>query len=454
MTDLNDKDGVQLICTSSCFSGEVLFVLAGFWVWLRMSGGVNGMADRKDEIAYGVETVSVHGRVAERQTQAGYSLTTPIVQTATYTFTDSADLVAYKEDKLRGGPQIRNEYARYGNLTLRAVEARIAALEGGEAAMLCSCGMAAITTTLLTVLPTGSHVVFTNDCYNKTRQFCEEFLSRMGIESSEVPMGDYAALAAAIRPNTRMIISESPTNPYLRVADLEQVVAIAKQQPDVKTIIDATFATPINIRPLEYGIDYVVHSATKYIGGHNDVLAGVVISSAELIDDLRTTQGMLGGVLDPTAAAKVERGLKTLALRVQHQNDVTQQIAEFLQDHPAVEQVWYPGLTSHPDYAVAARQMSGFGGVVSFEVKAISGENVLDTASRVVDALEIPYLAPSLGGIETLVMQPSIVSFFQMTTEERLEVGIKDSLIRLSVGLESVDDLIADLQRALDLVAQ
>ncbi len=410
------------------------------------------MAKDRPQNQYAVETTSVHGQVAQRQEQAGQSLTTPIVQTATYTFRDSADLVAYKEDKVQGGPQHRNEYARYGHLTLRAVEARIAALEGGEAALLFSSGMAAITTTLLTVLPTGSHVVFTNDCYNKTRQFCEEFLSQLGIESTEVMMGDYAGLAAAIRPNTRLIISESPTNPYLRVADLERVVAIAQQHPEVKTFIDATFATPINICPLDYGIDYVIHSATKYMAGHNDVLAGVVITSAELIDPLRTTQGMLGCVLDPTAAAKVERGLKTLALRVQRQNQSTQQIADYLESHPAVARVWYPGLKSHPDHAVASRQMRGFGGVVSFEVVAVEGEAAVTTASRVIDALQIPYLAPSLGGVETLVMQPAIVSFFQMTTEERLAVGIKDNLIRLSVGLENVDDLIADLKQALDLL--
>lgn len=410
------------------------------------------MTDNVSQSNTGLATTSVHGDLAARCEQADHSLTTPIVQTSTYTFANSADLIAFKAAKKRGEPQARNEYARYGNLTLRAVEARIAALEGGEAAMLCASGMAAVTTTLLTELSTGSHVVFTNDCYNKTRQFCEEFLAGLGIESSEVPMGDYAALETAIRPNTRLIISESPTNPYLRVADLEQIVAVAKRHAGVKTFIDATFATPINMRPLAFGVDYVIHSATKYMGGHNDVLGGVVVGSAELISGVRKTQGILGSVLDPTAAAKIERGLKTLALRVQQQNQSTQRIADFLESHPAVERVWYPGLASHPDYAVATRQMHGYGGVVSFEVAPIPSEDMLDTAIRVVDALRIPYLAPSLGGVETLVMSPALVSFFNLSREERLQIGIKDNLIRLSVGIEDTDDLIADLAQALDAI--
>ena len=454
LTGLNDKNGVATASTSSYFSGEVLFVFdtkSASPSSLSLCGYVERrMANFTPENNQQPATTAVHGRLDGRARQHGNSLTTPIVQSATYTFADSADLSQYMDAKMWGGAADRNEYARYGNPTVRAVEQRIAALEGSEAALLFSSGMAAITNTLLAILPTGSHVIYTDDCYSKTRQFCQQFLQRLGIESSEVPMGDYVALERAIRPNTRLIISESPTNPYLRVADLEQIVAIAHKHRRIKTLIDATFATPINIRPLEYGIDLVVHSATKYMSGHNDLLAGVVVGFAGLLQGLRQTQGVLGSVLDPTTAAKLERGLKTLALRVRQQNQSTQQIAEFLEQHPAVERVWYPGLPSHPDHYVATRQMDGFGGVVSFEVVEVAGEDVLTTASRVIDAVEIPYLAASLGGVETLIEQPALMSFYDLSTEERLEIGIKDSLIRLAVGIEDVDDLIADLGQALD----
>ena len=205
-----------------------------------------------------------------------------------------------------------------------------------------------------------------------------------------VAVGDYAGLESAIRPNTRIILSESPTNPYLRVVDLERLVAIAQQHPRVKTIIDATFATPVNVRPLEFGVDFVVHSASKYLSGHNDLLAGVVVGEAGLLHGLRQSQGILGGVLDPHAAFLLGRGLKTLGLRVTRQNETAQRVAEFLEAHPAIERVWYPGLASHPDHTFAAQQMSGFGGVVSFEVAPLPGLSPLDSASQFIDALDNP----------------------------------------------------------------
>jgi cystathionine gamma-synthase len=229
-------------------------------------------------------------------------------------------------------------------------------------------------------------------------------------------MGDYDTLEAAIQSNTRLIISESPTNPYLRVVDLERLVSIARQHR-IKTMIDATFATPINQRPLAFGVDLVVHSATKYFSGHNDIMAGAVIGEAGLIHALRQSQGVLGGVLDPHAAYLLERGLKTLALRVAQQNRTAQAAAEFLEQHPKVARVWYPGLASHPDHAVAHRQMTGFGGVVSFEIAPRTpqspgtAETPLETTSRFIDAMRIPYIAPSLGGVESLIEQPALMSF-------------------------------------------
>jgi cystathionine gamma-synthase len=397
----------------------------------------------------GPSTQSVHGRISNRTWQPHHSLTTPITQTATYTFKNTADLCAFMEAKMWGGNEERGEYGRYGNPTVRQVEKHIAALEGGGDALLFPTGMTAVTHTLLSILPTGSHLVLTDDCYRKTRQFCTTFLARLGIETTAVPMGDYNALAAAIRPETRLILSESPTNPYLRVANLERLAEIARRHKRVKTMIDSTFATPVNQRPLEYGIDLVIHSGTKYLSGHNDVMAGAVVGDVGLLHALRQSQGMLGGVLDPHAAWLLERGLKTLALRVQQQNASAQQVAEFLESHPHIQRVWYPGLPSHPDHEIARAQMNGFGGVVSFEIAPKPGENPADTTSRFIDAMTIPYIAPSLGGVESLIEQPAYMSFYELSTEERLTIGIKDNLVRFAIGIEDVGDIVADLGQAL-----
>lgn len=401
------------------------------------------------ERPFGPSTRAVHGRVQARRHQPHYALTTPIVQTATYTFENTADLCSFMEAKMWGGIEDRGEYGRYGNPTVQAVEKRIAALEKGEAALLFPTGMTAVTNVLLSILPTGSHVIFTDDCYRKTRQFCTVFLRRLGIDSSQVPMGDYTALENAIQDNTRLIISESPTNPYLRVADLARIAEIAARHRRVKTIIDATFATPVNQNPLEFGIDLVIHSATKYLSGHNDVMAGVVVGEAGLIHALRQSQGMLGGVLDPHAAFLLERGLKTLDLRVTRQNQTAQAVADYLHAHPKVERVWYPGLASHPDHDVAVQQMRGFGGVVSFEIAPVRDENPLHTTSRFIDAMTVPLIAPSLGGVESLIEQPALMSFYELSTEERLTIGIKDNLVRFAIGIEDTADILADLDQAL-----
>ena len=381
-------------------------------------------------------TDAIHG--GETRPRAGHSITTPIYQTATYVFRDTAELVDY----MSGGAE-REEYGRYGNPTQRVAVAKCAALEGAEAGLGFASGMAAITTTLFAVLSQGQHVVMTDDCYRRTRQFCVGMLSRFGVEVTIVPTGDYAALEDAIGTRTRVLISESPTNPYMKVVDLDRIAELGRRKR-VLTIIDSTFATPVNQRPIEHGIDLVLHSATKYLAGHNDVLGGVILGRRETIEAIRQTQGVLGGILDPHAAYLLIRGLKTLALRVEHQNRSAQRIAEMLAGHPRVERVHYCGLPSHPGHDVARRQMSGFGGVVSFELR---GD--LDATSRVVDAVRIPQIAPSLGGVESLIEQPSLMSFFELTSEDRLAVGIKDNLVRLAVGLEDTDDLLADLEQAL-----
>jgi cystathionine gamma-synthase len=257
-------------------------------------------------------------------------------------------------------------------------------------------------------------------------------------------MGDYAALEAAIVPKkTRFLISESPTNPYLRCVDLGRLADIA-QRHRVATVIDSTFGTPLNQRPLEHGIDYVVHSATKYLGGHHDLLAGVVVGGKARVAALRDARGVLGGIVDPQNAYLLERGLKTLDLRVRQQNETALEVARWLERHPRIERVWYPGLSSHPDHEIARRQMAGFGGVISFEVRG-----KLEDASRFIDRMEIPYIAPSLGGVDSLIEQPALMSFFEKTTEERLELGIKDNLVRFAIGIEDAGDIVADLEQAL-----
>jgi cystathionine gamma-synthase len=371
------------------------------------------------------------------------AITTPIFPTSTYPFQNTRELIDYMEAHLWGDETNREEYGRYGNPTVTVAETKLAELDGGEAACLFSSGMAAVTTTLLSLLSAGSHVLMTDDCYRRSRQFVTQFLARYGVESTVVAVGDYEALEAAVRPNTKVILSESPTNPYVRVLDLERVVAIAKKH-NLKTVIDSTFATPINQRPLQFGVDFVIHSATKYLGGHNDLLAGVVIGSNYLVSAIRELRGLLGDLCDPHTAYLLLRGLKTLDLRMQRHNETAERVAQFLAQHPAVRRTHYPSLPDHPDHAVAATQMTGFGGVVSFEL-----DTDLAGMCRFLDHLQIPYLAASLGGVESLVQPVAIISYYELSSEERAEIGISDSLVRLSVGIEAADDLLADLAQAL-----
>lgn len=384
----------------------------------------------------------------ESRPRPHHGVTTPIAQTSTFTFENTQDLTAYMEAKMWGDKGDREEYGRYGNPTIATAEAKLADLDSGEAAALFSSGMAAVTATLLSMLSAGSHVVMTDDCYRRTRQFVAKFLGRYGVEASQVPMGDYKAMEAAIRPNTKLILSESPTNPYLRVLDMEKLVAIARKH-NLKTVVDSTFATPINQRPLEFGVDFVVHSATKYLGGHNDLMAGVVVGSAYMMTAIREMQGMMGAISDPNTAYLLLRGLKTLELRVRRQNETADKVAHFLAKHPAVSRVYYPGLVSHPDYEVALEQMAGFGGVVSFELEADR-----ETTGHFIDQLQIPYIGPSLGGVESLVGQVALVSYYEIDPEDRAAIGIKDNLVRLAVGIEDPQDILDDVAQALDKTFQ
>jgi cystathionine gamma-synthase len=395
-------------------------------------------SDRSVASFQSADTACVHG--GEPRRRAHDAVTTPIVCTATYTFASTAELCDHFE-----GRTDREEYGRYGNPTVRVAEDKLAALEGAQAAALFPSGMSAVTTTLFGLLKAGDHVVMTSDCYRRTRQFVTRILGRYGIDSTQVEPGDEVGLRAALRPGkTRVILAEAPTNPYLRVADLAVLAAARDACPGAKLVVDATFATPLNLRPLQLGADLVIHSCTKYLGGHNDLLAGAVLGGRGLISVIADLRGVVGGVLDAHSAYLLVRGCKTLALRVGRQNQSALQVARWLEAHPAIERVFYPGLESHPDHQVARRQMSGFGGVISFQVKG-----GLDDASRFIDGCRLATLAPSLGGVETLIEQPALMSFYELTTEERLAIGIHDNLVRLSVGIEDPDDIIADLGQAL-----
>jgi cystathionine gamma-synthase len=308
-------------------------------------------------------TRAVHA--GEARKKAYDAITVPIVASATYVFDDTKELTAHHEGQIE-----REEYGRYGNPTVRAAERKIAALDGAEDCALFGSGMSAISTALFAMLKTGQHLVLTSDCYRRTRQFVSAVLGKLGIESTLVEPGDYDGLERAIIPNkTRVILSESPTNPYLRIADLARLAELKKKATGLKLFIDSTFATPINQRPLELGADLVFHSCTKYFGGHNDLLAGAVSGRAPFIAAIRELRGILGGVLDPHSAYLLIRGIKTLKLRVDQQNESALAIARFLERHPRIERVFYPGLESHPDHAIARDQMRAFGGVISFQVK-------------------------------------------------------------------------------------
>ncbi len=335
-----------------------------------------------------------------------------------------------------------HEYGRYGNPTQQEAEHKLAAIEGAERAILFSTGMSAVILTLMAYMKRDGHILLTSDCYRQTRDFATNLLAKFGIQTSLVEP-TAAAIARAIRPNTNIIFTESPTNPYLRVLDIPAVVKVARRHK-VLTVIDATLATPFNIRPLELGVDIVIHSATKYLGGHNDLLAGVALGNHKLLDDLAKLQRMIGSIPGPLTCFLLERGLKTFSLRMEQHNRTGLEIARFLASHPKIGKVWYPGLKAHPDYRIARAQMRGHGSVISFLVK---GDD--QTTRRFVDALELFLITPSLGGSESLVTQMSMMSFFDYPAAYRESIGIADNLVRLALGLEDVEDLIADLKQAL-----
>jgi len=396
------------------------------------------LASHVDRPPLGTSTLSVHA--GEDRQKLGDSITDPIVCAATFTFEDTQAVIDYIEQK-----QPREEYGRYGNPGERVVERKLARLEGGEAGLVFSSGMAAIVGLLMTRLSAGDEVVFFDECYHRSREFCTKHLSRFGVVTRQVKACDYQAMEQAITPQTKLLVSESPTNPHLSIVDLEKFVDVGRRH-GVETLIDATLATPFNLRPLEYGVDYVLHSATKYLGGHNDLLAGAIIGAADKLEPVRNLRGIMGAVNSPHNMYLLERGLKTFEIRMRRQNENGQAVAEFLDQHPRIERVYYPGLTSHPYYEVARRTMRGFGGLVTFLVRDADWR----ATARIVDAVEIPRIGPSLGGVESLIEQPLVMSYYECSPADRRRFGIPDNMIRMSCGIEDADDLVADLQQALE----
>ena len=388
-------------------------------------------------------TLGIHG--LDRVHHANFAVSTPIAHTSNFYFNNTQEVFDFMKSKSDGTVIREHEYGRYGNPTQQECEHKLAAIEGAERAVLFSTGMSAVILTIMTFMRRDGHIIFTSDCYRQTRDFAANLLAEFGIQVSMVdPTAE--AIEKAIRSNTNIIFTESPTNPYLRCLNLPAVVSVAKKH-NVLTIIDATLATPFNIRPLDFGVDVVIHSATKYLGGHNDLLAGVTLGSDKLMNDVYRMQRMIGATPGPFTCFLLERGLKTFGLRMKHHNAAGLAIAHMLEASDKVEKVWYPGLDSHPDRAIAKEQMKGFGSVVTFLLR---GDDI--KTRKFIDSLELFLITPSLGGSESLVTQMWMMSFFDYPAEYRKRIGMSDNLVRLALGLEDVDDLIADLKQALDQV--
>ena len=368
------------------------------------------------------------------------SIAPPLHQTSTFRAT-SAEQFA----EMATLPRHARYYTRYGNPTLARVEAVLAALEGAEAGLLTASGMGAIATTVLALVGQGDHIVAQQNHYMGTSKLLTETLARFGVGATLVDQTDPAAFAAALQPTTRLIVVETPSNPTMQLTDLRAIGELARPR-GILTMADNTFATPINTRPIEHGIDLVVHSATKFLGGHHDLSAGVVLGPKGLIERIWDTAIVLGAVLGPFDAWLLLRGLRTLGLRVERHNRTALAIAQFLAGHAAVEAVFYPGIERHAQHALALRQMHGFGGVLSFAVRGGYG-----ATRRCIEGLRLPAQAVSLGGFETLVVHAAAMWEGTLGPEGMADAGIQPNLVRLSVGLEDERDLIDDLRRALDM---
>jgi cystathionine beta-lyase/cystathionine gamma-synthase len=376
-----------------------------------------------------LETKLIHSGEPQPRIQGAVSM--PIFQSANFEYADEVDYHSLKYIRLNNTP---NHIALHEKLS---------ALENAEAALVTASGMAAISTTLMVLHSAGDHLLIQAGLYGGTHDFVTQDLPEFGISYDFIDAGDRSSWESKVRPNTKAIYVEAMSNPLLQVPDLPAVVEFARAHHLV-SMIDNTFASPVNFRPSEWGFDLSLHSATKYLNGHNDIVAGAVIGRLDLIDKVRRRLNHMGGSLDPHAAFLLHRGMKTLALRMNHQNASALAIARFLENHPAIARVYYAGLESHPAHLRARELFSGFGGVLSFELNG-----GVEDAEQFIKRTTLPIVAPSLGGVETLLTRPATTSHSGMSLEDRRGLGISDRLIRLSVGIEATDELIEDFGRAL-----
>lgn len=388
--------------------------------------------------SYGPATRAIHHGYAPAS--HSHALTPPVHMTSTFVFPDTATGSALFAGETEG-----HIYSRISNPTLALLESRIANLEGAEAGLATASGMGAISATLWTLTKPGDEIITDKTLYGCTFAFMRDGLSRFGVKVTHVDLTDPENLAAAISDQTRIVYFETPANPNMRLVDIAAMSAIAKRAGAL-TVVDNTYASPMLTRPIELGADFVVHSATKYLGGHGDLVAGIVCGRADLIHDIRMVgvKDMTGSVMAPLTAMLVMRGLKTLQLRMARHCENGQTVAEWLEQHPAVSTVYYPGLPSHPQHDLARRQMSAFGGMIAFELRG--GYSV---GTAMMDRLTLIQRAVSLGDAESLIQHPASMTHSTYSPEERREHGISDGLVRLSVGLEDIEDILADLEAAL-----
>jgi methionine-gamma-lyase len=380
-------------------------------------------------------TLAIHA--GEKRSQVSVPVGTSIARTANFTFANTEEMKRWAE-----GKSPAYIYTRYGNPTLAIAEEKIAALEGAEAAIVAASGMAAISSALLSILKAGDEVIATRALYGGSYRLMRDIFPRMGIVVRHVET-DLAGIERLVNPRTRALYIETPTNPTLRLVDLQKAVSFAKEW-DLLSLIDNTFATPVVQKPIKMGFDLVVHSATKYLAGHSDVIAGVAVGSHSLIEKIRDLIIYLGGSMDPEAAFLLIRGMKTLEVRVPRQCQTALTVARYLEEHPKVARVHYPGLPSHPDHKLAKRQMKGFGAMMAFDLKG-----GLAAARRFCDRTRVFLLAASLGGVESLVVLPIYSSHYRMSAAELRAAGVEPGTVRLSIGLEDPADLIEDLRQAL-----
>jgi methionine-gamma-lyase len=384
----------------------------------------------------GAQTNAVHAGEGNKH-GVGVGVGTPIARTSTFTFSSTAEMKLWAEGKSKA-----YIYTRYGNPTLAIAEQKIAALEGAEAAVVTASGMAAISSALLGALKCGDELISTAQLYGGTYRLMRDVFGDLGIKVHHVGT-DLAGIEDLVNSRTRVLYVESPTNPTVRLVDVEKAAQFAKKH-NLISIIDNTFATPMLQQPIKLGYDMVVHSATKALAGHSDVIAGVAVGNKKWMDRVQHMVIYLGGSMDPEAAYLLNRGIKTLGLRVRKQCENAIAVAKFLERHAKVARVFYPGLPSHPDHKLAKRQMRGFGSMLAFDMKG-----GLPAARRVCDRVRLFLLAASLGGVESLVVLPAFTSHYDMSAEELKRGGVTPGMVRVSIGIEDAEDLIADLQQAL-----